>query len=106
MCHQLRKIDIHKDCEEPQNDINKIYEWSKTWQMEFNAKTVMYWTWEKSAMRPSWTYKFGQNIISIEKEEKGLGVLVQDNLSPEKHINRIFGDTFMMLRNIRVFLIS
>ena len=29
-------------------------------------------------------------------------MVVQDNLSPEKHIIRIFGDTFMMLRNIRM----
>ena len=34
----LRKIGNHKDCEELQNDINKIYEWSKTREMEFNAK--------------------------------------------------------------------
>ena len=34
----LRKIGNHKDCEELQNDINKIYDWSKTWKMEFNAK--------------------------------------------------------------------
>ena len=27
-------------------------------------------------------------------------MVIQDNLSPEKHIDRIFGDTFMMLRNI------
>ena len=53
-------------------------------------------------MRPSWTYKLGENIISIAKEEKDLGVVTQDNLSLEKHINRIFGDTFMMLRNIRM----
>ena len=32
------------------------------------------------------------------KEEKHLGVVIQDNLSPEKHINRIFGDTFMMIK--------
>ena len=51
-------------------------------------------------MWPSWTCKLGENIISIAKEEKDLGVVIQDNLSPEKHINRIFGDTFMMLRNI------
>ena len=30
----------HKDCEELQNDINKIYEWIKTWEMEFNAKKM------------------------------------------------------------------
>ena len=53
-------------------------------------------------MRPSWVYKLGENIISMAKEEKDLGVVIQDNLSLEKHINRIFGDTFMMLRNIRM----
>ena len=34
----LRKIRNHKECEELQNYINKIYEWSKTREMEFNAK--------------------------------------------------------------------
>ena len=34
----LRKIGNHKDCEELLNDLNKIYEWSKTWEMEFNVK--------------------------------------------------------------------
>ena len=33
---------------------------------------------------------------------KDLGVVIQDNLSSEKHLDRIFGDTFMMLRNIRM----
>ena len=56
----------------------------------------------KSAMRPSWMYKIGENIISIAKEEKDLGVVIQDNLSLEKHIDRIFGDTFTILRNIRM----
>ena len=36
----LRKIGNHKDCEELENDINKIYEWSKTWEMKFNAKKM------------------------------------------------------------------
>ena len=42
----------------------------------------------------------GKNIISIAKEEKDLGVVIQDNLSTEKHLDRMFGDTFRMLRNI------
>ena len=62
----------------------------------------MYWKWKKSGMRPKWTYKLGQNIISIEKEEKDLWVVIQDNLSPEKHLDKIFGDTCMMLKNIRI----
>ena len=54
----------------------------------------------KSKMRSSWTYKLGENIISTKKEEKELGVVIQDNLSLEKHRDGIFSDTFMMLRNI------
>ena len=59
-------------------------------------KNTMYWKWEKV----QWTYKLGKNIILIAKEEKDLGVVIQNNLSLEKPINRIFGDTFRMLRNI------
>ena len=61
----------------------------------------MYWKWEKCNEILS-DVVLGKNIISIAKEEKDLGVIIQDNLSPEKHINRIFSDTFRMLRNIRM----
>ena len=100
----LRKIRNHKDCEELQNYINKIYEWNKTWEMEFNANKGHVLEMGKSAMRPSWTYKlYYINIISIEKEEKDLEAVIQYNLSPEKYMNIIFGDTFMMLRYIDGF---
>ena len=39
------------------------------------------------------TYKTHTNG---EKEKKELGVVIQDNLSLEKYIDRIFGDTLMM----------
>ena len=41
-----------------------------------------------------------ENNISIAKEEKDLEVIIQDNLTPEIHINKIFDDTFRKLRNI------
>ena len=40
--------------------------------------------------------------ISKTKEEKDLGVVIQDTLSPERHINQIFGSTYRTLTNIRV----
>ena len=40
--------------------------------------------------------------MSIAKEVKDQGVVIQDNLPPEKQIGKIFGDTFMMLRNKRM----
>ena len=60
---------------------------------------------ENSAVRPSFMYKSGQNILSIVKEEKDLGVVIQD-LSAEKHIYGIFGDTFMLKKIYGWFLIS
>ena len=41
-----RKTKNRMDCEELQKDINKIYEWSKTWEMKLNTKD-MYLKWEK-----------------------------------------------------------
>ena len=44
----------------------------------------------------------GQEEILNTKEEKDLGVVIQDTLSPEQHINQIFGSTYRTLTNIRV----
>ena len=44
----------------------------------------------------------GQEEIPRTKEEKYLGVVIQDTLSPERHINQLFGSTYRMLTNIRV----
>ena len=56
----LRKIGNRKNCWELYNDINKIYEWSKTWVKEFNAKICHVLEIRKSAMRSSWTYELGE----------------------------------------------
>lgn len=53
-------------------------------------------------MRPTWTYKLGSDIMLKQKEEKDLGVVVQNKLLLEKHIYVVFGDAYRMLRNIRM----
>ena len=53
-------------------------------EIKFNAKIFHVLEMGESAVRPSWTYKLGKTIISIGKE-KDLIVVIQDNLSPEKH---------------------
>ena len=96
----LRKIRTFKDCEELHNDISKIYEWSMTWEMEFNAKNGNVVEMGKTTMRPSWTYMLGQNIISIVEEKSLSGNT--ELITRKKHINKIFGNTFMFLRNIQM----
>ena len=56
----------------------------------------------KSKRRPKWRHKMGQEEIPKTKEEKDLGMVIQDTLSPEWHINQLFGSTYRMLINIWV----
>ncbi len=44
----------------------------------------------------------GEENLRVVHEEKDLGVTMQDTLSPEKHINKLFGETCRMIQNIRV----
>ena len=46
--------------------------------------------------------KMEQEEILKTKEKKDLRVVIQDTLSPEQHINQIFGSTYRTLTNIRV----
>ena len=45
----------------------------------------------------------GQKVILKTKDEKNLGVVIQDTLSPDRHINQLFGSTYRMLTSIETF---
>ena len=53
-------------------------------------------------MRQGGKYSMGNEWIRKTNVEKNLGVWITDNLSPDKHINKITGDTYQLLRNIRI----
>ena len=69
---------------ELQRDIDKIHEWSKRWKLEFNAKKCHVMEMRKSKTRPTWEYKMGDEVIMKSREEKDLGVIVQDSLTTYK----------------------
>ena len=98
----FRVIESQDDCQQLQMDINKIYDWSLRWKLEFNAKKCHVMEIGKSKRRPRWDYKMEEVVIKKSNEEKDLGVIIQDTLSPERHISNIFNNTYRMLTNIRV----
>ena len=98
----MKVIKNQGDCEELQRDIDKIYKWSQQWKLEFNTKKCHTMEMGRSKKRPTWEYKMGGVNILKSKEERDLGVMIQDTLSPEKHINGIFRSTYNLLANIRV----
>jgi len=98
----LRKVHCKEDCVTMQKDLDKINDWSRKWEMDFNTSKCKIMEFGKSKYRPSQVYTMGNNIIKKTKEEKDLGVNIMDNLSPEKHVNRITAETYNLLRNIKV----
>merc|ERR1712035_134475 len=98
----LRKVNCKEDCVALQKDLDKINEWSRKWEMEFNSSKCKIMEFGKSKYRPRQVYTMGNNIIEKTNEEKDLGVNIMDNLSPEKHVNRITAETYNLLRNIKV----
>ena len=65
--------------------------------MEFNAKKCPLIEMRTGGERPRWTCKLGEEEVSKAKGERDLGVTIQEELSPEKHINRIVGATSRLL---------
>ena len=98
----IRVVKNTDDCRELQGDIDKIDEWCKRWKLEFNTKKCHVMELGKSKRMPNWIYKMEQEVICKTKEEKDLEVVIQDTLSPERHINQLFGSTYTLLTNIKV----
>ena len=71
------------------------------WKRDFNVKKCHVMELGKSK-RPKWSYKMRQEVILKTKEEKDVGVVIQDTLSPEWHINQLFGSTYRILTSINV----
>ena len=82
-------------------NLDKIWEWSGTWQMEFNLGKCKKIKFGRSGRRCEYDHKMGSKIICRGVEEKDLGVTISENMSLDKHINRITGQTINLLRNIR-----
>ena len=96
------KIINENSCKELQEDINKIKAWSKKWKMEFNVDKCHVVRFGKSKKRPVWQYKLGNETIPSADKEKDLGVVINDKLEPEDHINQITGKMHNLLANMKI----
>ena len=71
-------------------------------EMEFNNKKCSMIEMGKGSRRLTKYYKMGNTFIRRRTEEEDLGVMYAESLSPEKHLNKVLGETYNLLRNIRV----
>ena len=98
----MRRIANEGDCETLNQDLEKIKDWSSRWNMEFNIKKCSVMEFGKSERRIRGNYLLGDEKIQKRTEEKDLGVTISNKLSFEKHISKITGETYNLLRNIKL----
>ena len=97
----MRKVTNMEDCQDLQRDLDLLNGWSEKWMMEFNADKCHVLEMGRSMHRPHATYSMGGVELKVADKEKDLGVVVQDTLSPEGHINKIVGEGLAIVANIR-----
>ncbi len=97
----LRKVTKEEDCNALNQDLEKISSWSRKCEMEFNSKKCSVLNFGKSGRRIAGNYYLNNERIMPKTEEKDLGVTATDNLNFGMHINRIMGETYKFLRNIK-----
>ena len=68
-----------------QSDLQKLVEWSNTWQMKFNADKCKVLHFGRK--NEQFNYKINDTVLQKATEEKDLGIYVQNNIKPDKHID-------------------
>ena len=88
-CLLYRVIKTSDDNEVLQNDLTSLYNWSRKWQMSFNAskcKTLRVTTKRKPIV---YTYSMGNEDLECVSHHPYLGVEITHNLKWSMHINNI-----------------
>ena len=96
-----RRIKDSSSCKELQEDMNKIKTWSTKWKMNFNVDKCHVVRFGESKKRPIWQYELGDEKIPSAVKEKDLGVVIQEKLDPEDHINQITSKMYHLLANMK-----
>ena len=102
----FRTILSPADCTALQEDLNRLFTWAKEWNMEFNLdKCCVFSLGGKTNKNYDHDYIMSQNnTISVMKtvsQVKDLGVIIDQKLSFEEHINGKVTQAFKMLGILR-----
>ena len=79
-------INSNEDCISLQNDIDKLLNWSRDWQLLFNYEKCEYLRITNKISPTISTYYMGVNIIKEVSSVKYLGVTINSKLNWSEHI--------------------
>ena len=95
---RYRQITQPRDRDLLQDDLNSLHQWSKTWDLNFNAKkcVALRFSRKKTSVPPQ-DYFLNQQLIKSSFTQSDLGILVSDNLKWSQHIINIVSKASRML---------
>ncbi len=96
----MRRVNSTEDCMKLQEDLDKVGEWGRKWQMEFNLSKCRVMEFGKSKRRVHWEYTMEDVRLERMSEDVDLGVTVTEGLTPDQHINKVAGKATNLLRRI------
>ena len=79
-------IDSKDDCRILQKDLNNLASWSRTWPIRFNASKCVVLRIIQSIQ---YTYTLNGIVLEAVANQKDLGVIISDDLTPGAHISHI-----------------
>ena len=75
-----------QDRESLQDNLDKLVLWANDWQIRFNGSKCKVLHTGKN--NPIYTYNIGDSIMEVTTAEKDLGIIVDDKLTFETHIDK------------------
>ena len=88
-CLLYRVVNSKHDQLKLQSDLQKLEEWEKTWQMQFNASKCFTLHITRKRKTMEFDYQLHQQTLEVTKDSKYLGVTISNDLSWTTHINNI-----------------
>lgn len=88
-CVVYRQIDSLQDHLILQQDLNKLVDWSNTWQMEFNVDKCVVMNIGTLRNKTKFEYKMNNQTLETVKHHPYLGVELTDNMKYNHHIDTI-----------------
>ncbi len=98
----MRRVENVNDCMVLQDDLNKITRWSKSLQMEFSLSKCKVMEFGKSKKRIQYHYEMDGVKLQKSKEKADLGVTVTENLTLDRHTDKIPGETMNLLKRVKM----
>ena len=87
-----------------QRNISAVYQWSKQWQMPFNEGKSQLLLFGETSTSTAVSYKLGNTTIKRVEETKYLGVILQQDLCFDSHIDSKIASARKLLGAIKFML--